>query len=120
MERTWGAPPRIHQPEPMPQDMPEGIEPAQLAKWLIAKVLGEPEKLNTFLEMRLTRDLMYKTTTSMTGGMYFNEASAAFDNPNTRQPFSLEDAYNNFAGMCDRRNQWEQARANRMKQHSNA
>jgi len=120
MERTWGAPPKTHKPEPMPKDMPAGVEPAQLAKWLIAKVLGEPEKLNTFLEMRLTRDLMYKTTTAMTGGMYFNEASAAFDNPNTRQPFSLQDAYNNFSGMCERRNHWENIRIQRAKQLKDA
>jgi hypothetical protein len=52
----------------------------------------------------------------MTGGMYFNESSAAFDNPNTRQPFSLQDAYNNFAGMCERRNHWEKIRIERVQE----
>jgi hypothetical protein len=59
---------------------------------------------------------MYKTTTAMTGGMYFNESSASFDNPNTRQSFSLEDAYNNFKGMCERRNYWEEFRVKRIRE----
>ena len=120
IEQTWGAPPRIHQPEELPQDLPKDVPYGDLARWLIAKVLCEPEKLGTFFEMRLTKDLTYKTTTSMTGGMYFNESSAAFDNPNMHQPFSLQDAYNNLRGLCDRRNKWEETRINRMKQLKNA
>ena len=114
IEKTWGSPPRIHQPEELPQDLPKDVPYGDLARWLIAKVLCEPEKLGTFFEMRLTKDLTYKTTTSMTGGMYFNESSAAFDNPNMHQPFSLQDAYNNLRGLCERRNQWEKKRTERM------
>ena len=35
----------------------------------------DTSKLNSFMEARLTRDLMYQCSTSTTGGMYFNENS---------------------------------------------
>lgn len=108
---TWFSPPRIHQPKPKPEKMPENIAPEDLSKWLIAEVLGEPEKLNSFMQARLTRDLTYGCSTATTGGMYFNESSANFDGRNTRVPFNFEMAYNHFVNLCQRRNSWETKRA---------
>jgi hypothetical protein len=48
--------------------------------------------------------------------MYFNESSAAFDGMNRRQPFDYEIAYNQMAGMCNRRNQWEKKRVEMIRQ----
>ena len=84
----------IQQPEPKPEKVPENIKHNELARWLIMNVLKDQSKLNSFMEARLTRDLMYQCSTSVTGGMYFNEYSASFDGKNTRQPFSFDNAYN--------------------------
>ena len=110
-EQTWKSPPRIANPANMlSEEQLKGISNyQQLAQWLIVEVLREPEKLNTFLEARLTRDLTYKTSTATTGGMYYNESSAAFDGKRLT-PFSLEDAYKHFSSMCRGRNHWEQKR----------
>jgi glycosyltransferase involved in cell wall biosynthesis len=116
IEQTWASPPRIHQPEPKPQQIPPNTPFTDLAKWLIVKVLGEPERLNTYFESRLVRDLMYRTTTGVTGGMYFNESSAAFDGANNRQEFNFDIAYDQMRQLCERRNQWEQMRINKMRQ----
>jgi len=117
IEQTWAAPPRIHNPAPMPpEDQIQKIAPSAQAQWLITNVLGEPEKLNSFLEARMTRDLMYKSATSSTGGMYFNESSAAFDGINQRHPFDFNLAYQNMSTMCERRNTWENKRVETMKQ----
>jgi hypothetical protein len=113
LERTWKSPPRIHKPKPKPEKI-NGVPFQDLAKWLIVNVLGEPERLNTFFEARLTRDLMYKTTTGSTGGMYFNESSAAFDGTNTRQEFNFDLAYDQMLQLCERRNKWEQIRINKI------
>ena len=78
--------------------------------------MGDPTKLNSFYEARLTRDLMYRSSTGSTGGMYFNESSAAFDGANNRQAFDFSIAYNNLKSICDRRNNWEQKRVEVMKQ----
>lgn len=115
LEQTWASPPRFHQPEQKPQQLPPNVSFGELAKWLIVKVLGEPERLNTFFEARLTRDLMYRTTTGVTGGMYFNESSAAFDGTNTRQEFNFDTAYEQMKSLCHRRNHWEQMRVNKFK-----
>ena len=73
-------------------------------------------KVNTFLEARLTRDLMYRSATSSTGGMYFNESSAAFDGLNTRSEFTFDSAYDNFKIQRERINNWEELRAKRVQQ----
>ena len=106
----WDSPPKIREPEPKPQDPVDQASPRDLAKWLIAKVLCEPERVNTFFEARLTRDLMYHSTTATTGGMYFNESSAAFDGRNTMSPFNFDMAYDQMHTLCQRRNFWEQKR----------
>jgi len=116
-EQTWGSQPRIQNPAPKIDLSKVGqISHVQLAKHLITDVLREPEKLNTFFEARLTRDLTYKQATASTGGMYFNESSAAFDGMNRRQPFDYDIAYNQMASLCNRRNQWEQRRVESIRQ----
>lgn len=114
IEQTWESPPRIKQPAAK-IDASKEFDFHKLAKWLISEVLCEPDKLNTYLESRLTRDLMYKTTTASVGGMYFNESSAVFDGLNFRQDFNFDMAYNQMATLCNKRNQWEQIRANKLK-----
>jgi hypothetical protein len=114
LETTWKSPPRIKQPSPK-VEIPPNTTHSDIAKWLIINVLCEPERLNTFFEARLTRDLMYRSTTSNVGGMYFNEFSAAFDGMNSRSEFNFDIAYNQMFNLCNRRNQWEQARINKIK-----
>ena len=114
-DQTWLSPPNIQPPEPKPDKLPPNIKHNQIAKWLISNVLREPEKLNTFMESRLTRDLMYECSTAVTGGMYFNEYSASFDGKNTRSPFNFDMAYQHMVNMCNKRNVWEQRRAEAFK-----
>ena len=78
--------------------------------------LGDASKLNTFFESRLTRDLTYRSATSSTGGMYFNESSAAFDGMNHRVQFDFNIAYDQLASQRHKKNQWEQKRLEVMKQ----
>ena len=113
IEQTWMSPPRIRNPEPKPPQIPPNATHEGLAKWLISNVLCEPERLNTFFEARLCRDLAYQSTTGTTGGMYFNESSAAFDGIATRNPFNFDIAYEHMSALCQRRNQWESARVQR-------
>ena len=91
---------------------------SSIAKWLITNVLGDQTKLNTYFESRMTRDLIYNQTTTSTGGMYFNESSAAFDGQNHRSPFNFDIAYDQMRMQCDLRNHWEQARVQRIQQIS--
>jgi glycosyltransferase involved in cell wall biosynthesis len=108
-ELGWGSPPKVLQPSPKPE-VQDNASPAQLARWLIVEALKDPSKINTFFEARLMRDLIYHTTTGTTGGMYFNESSAAFDGKNTRSSFNFDMAYDHMVQLCNRRNMWEDKR----------
>jgi len=114
-ELTWKSKPRIRNPEPKPKKLPENITHQQIAQWLISKVLCEPDKLNTYLESRLIRDLLYQSSTNVTGGMYFNESSASFDTRNVRNVFNFDIAYDHFVSLCNRRNYWEHKRMESIK-----
>ena len=116
LEQSWGSSPRIIEPDQKLDVSANNIKPSDLSKWLITNVLREPDKLGTFMDSRLTRDLTYKQATSSTGGMYFNESSAAFDGVHSRQPFNFDVAYDQMKMLCERRNQWERARIQRMQQ----
>ena len=117
IEATWPSQPKIHESKPKPEQAPE-IPHAELARWLIVEGLGDPSKLNTFFEARLTRDLMYKSSTASTGGMYFNESSQAFAGTGARESFDFNIAYDQMKAQCNRRNQWEQRRFETMKQRN--
>jgi glycosyltransferase involved in cell wall biosynthesis len=108
---TWMSPIDIQRPDPMPEELPPNVRHSELAKWLITNVLKEPSKIDSFMEARLVRDLLYECSTATTGGMYYNEMSASFDGRNTRQQFGIKEAYNNMAALRNRKNYWEQKRA---------
>lgn len=112
-EETWGLPARIREPKPMPEQLAPETTTKQLAQWLIIEVLGEPERLNTYFESRLVRDLTYQTRTSSVGGMYENESCAAFDGKNNVTQFDLPLAYREMFKMADHRNHWENRRVNK-------
>jgi len=111
----WGSPTKLHEPQPN-FDPPENVKHKELARWLIVNVLGDPSKLNTYFESRMTRDLIYRQSTASTGGMYHNENSQLFAGQNFRQPFDFKKAYEQMRRMCEKRNHWEKTREQRVNQ----
>jgi len=117
VQATWASPAKIHTPAEKPDaDQVNSINTNSLSKWLISNVLGDQSKINSWLEARMTRDMLYRSATSSTGGMYFNESSAAFDGINHRVDFNFDVAYDQMKNQCERRNSWEQRRVEVMKQ----
>ena len=112
-DRGWGSAPKILPPAEK-QDLGQ-LRHSQVTRWLIENVLRQPEKVNSFFADRMTKDLLYKSATSSTGGMYFNESSAAFDGQQHRSHFDFNVAYDQMKMQRERINHWEQARVNRMK-----
>ena len=103
---TWKSPPRIHSPS---DRYPEGMDNKNLVDWLIINVLGEPEKLNSYMASRLVRDLNYGQSTEGMGGIYYNENSLLDSAPKTIL-FNAHDAYKHMLELCNRRNYWEKMR----------
>jgi glycosyltransferase involved in cell wall biosynthesis len=116
VEQTWASPPMTIESAPKPDFSENTPNIAMLARWLITDVLRRADLVNSFFESRLTRDLTYRNATGSTGGMYFNENSAAFDGQNTRNPFSPEIAYDHFKELNDRQIFWESRRIDSMKE----
>lgn len=112
----WGSQPKIFEPEQKVDITNQNVKSSDLARWLIQSVLREPDKVGSFMESRLIRDLTYRQATSSTGGMYFNESSAAFDGVHSRQAFNFDIAYDQMKALCERRNQWEKMRVQRINQ----
>ena len=110
-EQTWGSLPRLHQPQPQTKTE---MSSSEYARWLIINVLGEPEKLNTYFESRLSRDLNYGMYINGTGEMYLNEDSYKFVRP-IFEPFGKDEAYNMMLSLCNRRNDWEKLRKQHIK-----
>tara|TARA_R100001377_G_C3194757_1_gene112228 strand:+ start:2956 stop:4575 length:1620 start_codon:yes stop_codon:yes gene_type:complete len=102
----WMSPPRVHTPVRNEQ---KEISNSEYAKWLIVNVLGEPDKLNSYFESRLVRDLNYGMFINGAGEMYLNEDSYKFAKP-VYEPFDRDKAYNMMSNLCHRRNHWESAR----------
>jgi len=115
IEYTWGSPINTGESAPKPDFEKTTKNISQLATWLIVEVLRRPDLVNSFFEARLIRDLTYRNATGSTGGMYFNENSAAFDGQNTRSPFSPEFAYEHFKELNGRTMFWETRRIESMK-----
>ena len=103
---TWKSPPRIHSPS---DGYPKGLDNKNLVDWLIINVLGEPEKLNSYMASRLVRDLNYGQSTEGMGGIYYNENSLLDSAPKT-MVFNPHDAYKHMLELCNRRNYWEKMR----------
>lgn len=108
-KESWLSPVKIVQPEQL-TDQVRAMDKVSQAQWLISRVLGDQDKLNTFMQSRLTRDLLYACSTAVTGGMYFNESSAQFDSKNIRNDFDLEKAYDHFINLVKRNNHFEKLR----------
>ena len=105
-ENSWESPPRIHEPKTNP---PANMNNKEFVRWLLVNVLGEPERLNSYMELRMTRDLNFSVSIGSMYGMYFNENTIFFDRPEHHK-FTHEDAYNQMRMLCERSNYWEKAR----------
>lgn len=101
----WSSPPSLHNPA----EVPDNLSDSDFVRFLIANVLGEPEKLGSYLETRMIRDLNHGRTNNPSPS-YFNEMSSLFARPQDRE-FSRETAYNIMIDRLNKKNYWEQKRA---------
>jgi hypothetical protein len=106
IQDKWAEPARIHTPA---RRIPEGLTNEELVRWGILNVAGRPELLNSFMAMRMVRDLNWEATLPHTGGVYFNEASVIGSQPRF-QTFSREQALDSLLQLCEQSNFWERKR----------
>lgn len=104
----WDSPPTIHHPATLPTEPFANNE--EMVRWAISNVLGRPELTNTYLSVRLIRDLNWGLSArSLAGGNYHNELSVITKRSDL-QKFGPEDMIRELTLMCEERNKWEQRR----------
>jgi glycosyltransferase involved in cell wall biosynthesis len=107
---TWDSPPRIHIPQAAPAEMPSN---EAYVKWAITNVLGRPELVNSYLALRLIRDLNWGATTQGLGSSYFNEDSFEHGYRARVREFGTGHAYHELRSMCEYNNLWEKKRCSK-------
>jgi glycosyltransferase involved in cell wall biosynthesis len=107
VEQTWLSPMKIHQPQL--QGVPPNLTNEEFAKWAIVNIAGRPDLLNSYLLLRLIRDLNWGHVLDNKTDTYFNELSNLGIKPIIKE-FSRQDAVNELLKICDNRNFWEKQR----------
>jgi hypothetical protein len=110
-EKAWRSSPSYIN---IPTDYPKNLSNKDFARWLIINVLGEPSRINSYMEARIIRDLNYQVTNFTHGGTYFNETSMLFQKGNWK-PFDQEKAFQYFVSVGQRKNYWENQRWQKIK-----
>lgn len=101
------APPRLHQPD---FNIPNGFTNEQFARWIIGNVWGRHDKMDSFIALRLMRDLNYRMAIVQANESYFNEESTPGQRQNF-QDFNREDAVKQMADLNKKDRYWEERRA---------
>ena len=107
----WNSPPNFFSPT---LNVPANLDNDTLIQWGFHNILGKPELLNSFMALRMVRDLNYGIAVRGYGGPYYNEESATSMNAQ-HAPFSKEDAMNQLLAIREGINYWEQVRTGEVK-----
>ena len=106
-EETWDSSPRLVDPN---LNIPEGIGLEDFVRWGVANVWGEPNQVNSFVALRMIRDLNYGEAITGFGGPYYAEDSLLIEKPKFRS-FGKREALESLIELGSTRNYWEQRRA---------
>lgn len=106
--RSWDSPPHIHKPASIPSNSKFETN-EDLVRWAIVNVLGRPDMTDSYLAVRLIRDLNWGATLKRLAGNYANEDSFQARRGDL-EPFTASLMIKELTAMCEHRNQWEQRR----------
>ena len=107
LEETWDSPPRIIEPV---AKVPDHLPLEDFVRWCVINVWGEPDQINSYVALRMIRDLNYGEAILSYGGPYYSEDSLLIEKPKYR-PFHKPDAIRALVELGESRNYWEQRRA---------
>jgi hypothetical protein len=103
----WDESPRFHSPVAPSRGFEDNSD---FVRWAIENVLGQPESVDSYLALRLTRDLTNGVTPiTIPGSTYASENSALGFN-NNHKTFSTEDVLKELQRICQDTNEWEKLR----------
>jgi glycosyltransferase involved in cell wall biosynthesis len=108
---TWNSPAQMVNPQ---FALPENMSNVQLVNWGLQNVAGRPDLINSYLALRMIRDLNNEVTIAHTGGMYFNEMSH-IGTQNRVEPYPRDRALDDMLNLAANHNRWEEIRTGKAK-----
>lgn len=107
LEDKWHRPLNVfHPPRSLPQ---QELNNNDFALWLIANVLGQPDKIGTYLNSRLLKDLNYGYTDGSMYGTYMNDNSFSFVESKPK-PIDRQQLFEHFCSLRHAINYYEELR----------
>ncbi len=106
LENSWDSPPQIHVSN---LNIPEGLSNEKFVKWCVVNIWGEPSQLDSYVVLRMIRDLNYGEAVSGYGGIHYAEDSLISKQQKFRK-FTRKDVVNTLYQLCEQRNKWEEKR----------
>jgi len=106
LEETWNSPPRIIDPN---LNIPDSLSAENFVRWGVANIRGEPSQIDSYITLRMIRDLNYGEAISGFGGPHYSEDTLLVQKPKYRS-FGQREAVEALVELGDRRNYWEQRR----------
>jgi len=109
-KETWDSPARIHTPN---TEVPNGLTDSEYVRWCILNLTGRPELLDSYMALRMTRDLNWGLTRDGMGGLAYNDASVVGvgeARENNFKPCTREELGKQLLDICHRNNYWEKRR----------
>jgi glycosyltransferase involved in cell wall biosynthesis len=106
---TWEAPPRPHSPC---SSIPDELSNEEWVRFGIAHVAGRPDLADSYMALRMTRDLNWGMTGGGMGGLMYNDASCLGLEgvESQRFHFNREIAFKQLLDIAAHHNRWDSER----------
>lgn len=109
---NWQVAPEIHTPAELNGEDSK-LNNAHYARWLMVNVAGRPDKVGSFMETQLVRDLNYGMSTGIFTPLT-NQNEGSLFNDNKTEPFSRTQAYEQFKQIGEQKRILEIIRARKL------
>lgn len=94
------------------KNIPNGLSNEQFVRWCILNLWGEPSQLDSFIELRMIRDLNYGVAHMGTMDMFYADDSIV--NERHFHKFTRENVIDEMIRLAEHRNYWEARRIGRI------
>lgn len=120
---TWLSPPRIFKPN---LNLPQGLADEEFVRWGICNLAGRPDLVNSYMALRMTRDLTWQASLGNVPKSVFNEMAFLgvnycpvdyfrFKEPGVRYNHGTRFVVDELLEMSEKSNYWERRRADAQK-----
>lgn len=104
-DKRWQSPIYIHQPN---MNCPNNLSNSMFVQWALVNILGDPSKIGTFLESKLSKQLNIGVVSSHFLAGYSDDLSM-FGKPKIQQ-FTRDHCVQYLLNILEKRNFWEKVR----------